>query len=267
MFQVEEFENGYCVIGDSTDQDVIDYVKKRENNVQLIACDPPYGNIVKNSWDRSKQTQKEFADWMIDWTRRWSAALERDAALYVWGGIGIPEFRPYIEYLSRIEAESNLKIANLITWKKRRAYGVQHNYLFTREECVYLFNGTNIKKPRVFNVPYLEEERGYEAFNKKYPAKSRFKRRSNVWSDITELFSGKIHIAQKPKKLYETLINTHTTEGETVLDMFAGSGTCALAAIDCNRRFIIIENDCDTAKATIDRIREHERQHIKERND
>ena len=39
--------------------------------------------------------------------------------------------------------------------------------MFTREECVMLVKGN---KPATFNVPYLDQLRGYARFNKKYPA-------------------------------------------------------------------------------------------------
>jgi len=106
--------------------------------------------------------------------------------MYVWGGYGKPGFRPFFEYAHRVESETDMKIANLITWQKRRAYGVQHNYLSTREEFLYMVKG-DIKRPAVFNVPYLDTKRGYTGYNAKYPAKSEFYRRNNVWTDITEI--------------------------------------------------------------------------------
>ncbi|PFC85191.1 site-specific DNA-methyltransferase [Bacillus anthracis] len=50
-----------------------------------------------------------------------------------------------------------------------------------------------------------------------------------------------IHPTQKPVALFEYLIKTYTTEGETVLDNCIGSGTTAVAAINTNRNFIGFE--------------------------
>ena len=258
MLNIVEFNSGTCIIGDSCDQDVIDYVKSKFEQVQLIVCDPPYGNVVSDKWDKTNFNQHEFATWMIDWVSRWNDVLEKDCAFYVWGGIGSLDFRPYLEFLSRVEIETTLKLANLITWKKKRAYGVSHNYLFTREECAYLFNGVNPKKPKVFNVPYLDEIRGYDGYNKKYPAKSKFYRRTNVWADVTEMMRNKVHTAQKPEKLYEIIIEAHTNKGDLVLDMFAGSGTCAIAAINTGRKFIVVESNKEIAKNIIERIKQYE---------
>src|SRR5690606_25380225 len=149
----------------------------------------------------------------------------------------------FLHYAANLEKKTDLKLANIITWSKKRAYGIQHNYLFTREECAYVFNGSDIKKPRCFNVPLLEEKRGYAGYNKKHPAKSEYKRRTNVWTDITEIFRGKNHPTQKAQRLYEVMIEVHTQPGEYVVDMFAGAGTCAAACRKLGRKFVLIEND------------------------
>ena len=52
-----------------------------------------------------------------------------------------------------------------------------------------------------------------------------------------------IHPTQKPVALFEYLIKTYTSEGETVLDNCMGSGTTAIAAINTNRNYIGFELD------------------------
>jgi DNA modification methylase len=173
--------------------------------------------------------------------------------MYVWGGIGKPHFRPFYRYLADVENRTKWQLANHITWSKKRAYGVSHNYLFTREECAYLTLG-DIKKPRMFNIPLLDEKRGYAGYNNKYPAKSEFLRRTNVWRDITEIMQGKVHVCQKPEKLAEIMIATHTTDGEWVLDPFAGSGSTGLAARRMGRRFVLVEQDERAVNVILDRM-------------
>ena len=52
-----------------------------------------------------------------------------------------------------------------------------------------------------------------------------------------------LHPTQKPVALYEYLIRTYTNEGDTVLDIAAGSGTTGEAAIKTNRNCILIEKE------------------------
>ena len=238
-----EFKDGLAINGDSTSQEIVDVVKDYLGNasVPLIATDPPYGNIVMQDWDRTKMSDDEYADYMVQWTRLWSQTLEQGGAFYVWGGLGLPNFRPFIKYITRVE-DNNFKMSNLITWSKKRAYGVQNNYLFTREELAYFVKG-NPKKPLKFNIPLLETKRGYEGYNKKYPAKSEFYRRTNVWMDVNEIFKGKLHPTQKPQRVVEIPIQVHTNPGEFVIDPFAGSGATAVAARKLGRKFVVVEKD------------------------
>jgi len=253
--RIEKVDGGYAICADSTQAGTALQVRQFTGDVPLIVADPPYGNILPAKWDQWSNSEEAFVEWMLDWTQTWQRTLLPNAAFYIWGGIGTPDFRPFYGFMWFVEKRTSLKIANHVTWKKKRAYGIQHNYLFTREECAYLINGPNIKKPRCFNVPLLEEKRGYPGYDKKHPAKSEFYRRTNVWTDITEIMQGKVHDAQKKQRLIEVPIEVHTKIGEWVVDPFAGSGTTAFAARRLGRRFVVIENDEKTFEDMLARLR------------
>jgi len=53
----------------------------------------------------------------------------------------------------------------------------------------------------------------------------------------------RLHPTQKPVELFEYLIKTYTNENELVLDNTAGSGTTAIACLNTNRQFIVIEKE------------------------
>jgi len=244
--RVERIGSSYAICADCTLKSTLDLVKELTGEVPLILCDPPYGKILPDGWDHEIEDESEFVKWMLDWTQSWSELLLPNAAFYVWGGIGTPGFRPFFRYIPEVETGEHvagMTLANLITWKKKRAYGVQHNYLFTREELAYFIKGDNIKKPRCFNVPLLDEKRGYAGYDEKYPAKSEFYRRTNVWTDVTEVMQKKVHSAQKAQRVIEVPIEVHTVPGEFVIDPFAGSGTTGIAAMKLGRRFVCIERD------------------------
>jgi site-specific DNA-methyltransferase (adenine-specific) len=52
-----------------------------------------------------------------------------------------------------------------------------------------------------------------------------------------------LHPTQKPVALFEYLIKTYTNEGDIVLDNCAGSGTTAIACLNTNRQFIVMEKE------------------------
>ena len=236
-FKCVDVRGGTVVLGD-----VRQVLKTLRGKFPLICADPPYGNIVDNEWDRVNDSAANFAQWMLDWVDDCSPIQPNGGALYVWGGIGTPGFRPFYHFMSRVEERSVYEISSHITWSKKRAYGIQWGYLFTREELAYLVKG-EAKKPYRFNVPLLDKERGYDGYNPLYPAKSKFLRRTNVWTDISEIFRGKTHVAEKPTALSKVMIDTHTSTGDLVLDLFAGSASFSRAAQQADRMFVAVEND------------------------
>lgn len=209
-----------------------------KGSVALISTDPPFGRIVKQGWD----TQWSLEDqWRM--TEVIEEALMPGGTAYVYGGVGKPKDRLFFKWLSEVEDRSGLTLYDVITWRKKRAIGSKYRYLFTREECAMLVKGD---RPKTFNVPLLDEKRGYAGFSKKYAAKSEYLRRTNVWTDITELFRGKIHECEKPPRLAEVMIETSSNPGDLVIDMFAGSGSTGVGAENVGGRdCILIEmSDC-----------------------
>lgn len=248
---VVRFEDGVAIRGSFPGDNLLALeLANRTGKLPLVIADPPYGNILDAKWDRVEEDDQAFCRWMISWTRFLEGVMLPGAALYVWGGVGrprdadkgTPPFRPFLRYLVDVELKTGFELSTPITWKKKRAYGIQWGYLFTREELAYLVLGP-FKKPHKFTVPLLDTKRGYAGYNSAYPAKSEFLRRSNVWDDVTEILRGKVHDAQKPQRLLEIPIEVHTEPGEWVMDPFAGSGSTALAARKLGRRFIVVERD------------------------
>jgi site-specific DNA-methyltransferase (adenine-specific) len=58
---------------------------------------------------------------------------------------------------------------------------------------------------------------------------------------VNSKISGRVHEAQKPLELMETLVKLVSKEGATVLDLFMGSGTTGVACVNTGRRFIGME--------------------------
>lgn len=63
------------------------------------------------------------------------------------------------------------------------------------------------------------------------------------------------HPTQKPVALFEYLIRTYSNPGDTVLDVTAGSGTTAVAAINTGRKFLCFENDPDYYQLMVNRVK------------
>lgn len=79
-----------------------------------------------------------------------------------------------------------------------------------------------------------------------------------VWN--YDLDSKKIgHLTPKPVSLLENIILHTTDENDIVLDCFAGSSSLALACINQNRKYIMIEKDEKYCDLSDDRIKKHKK--------
>lgn len=110
-----------------------------------------------------------------------------------------------------------------------------HDYLFCREEIAW-YSVSPQRTEVTFNIPLLDVKRGYEGWNEKYKAKSEFKRVSNVWDDIPEIFRPERN-TQKPLLLMNRLVKTHSNPGDLVVDPFVGWGSTGVSALALGRRF------------------------------
>lgn len=98
--------------------------------------------------------------------------------------------------------------------------------------------------------PYdqLEEMRAENTFN--LPDGKKYK--SNVFE--YDKPKSNHHPTQKPVPLLEDLITTYTHKGDRVVDLTAGSGSTAVAAVNTERECIAIEKDADYYKTAAERV-------------
>lgn len=92
--------------------------------------------------------------------------------------------------------------------------------------------------------------------NRRYPGS--IIKISSAYKECNAL--NRTHPTQKPVALYEYLIRTYTNEGDTVLDICAGSGTTGVACVNTNRNFIGIELREDYYKVMESRIEQAQQQ-------
>ena len=237
--------------------DAYEFVDSLEDgSVRLMLTDPPYFGIVNDSWDNQWGHVEEFALWLSGLFLRAYPKLTPDGSLVFFGAMGKhgqhPLFR-IVERLERGELTTALDFESRkyffrdwLTWRKRRAYGTDRAYLYIREEILWFSKSPD---KWVFHKPYTSEIRGYSGFNPEYKAHSEFKRVGNVIDDINELFRPE-RVCQKPLALMKRFVETHSDEGDLVVDPFVGWGSTGVAAVQCKRRFLGSEKiETDALKA------------------
>lgn len=230
--------------------DCLEVMKDIEDgSVDLILTDPPYLGIINENWDKKDPFCKELID-------EFHRVLKQTGNIYVWCGIG-EKSRSMLRFIPLLDNKFYFK--DLITWKKKKGIGMRKGWLYTREECLWYVKDKNKFTWNVENQYNENEIRKTSNKNTCIP-KSKYKRLTNVWDDISEETCGntknkeKLHPAIKPVKLMERIILASTFSGNTVLDCFMGSGSTGIACLNTNRNFIGIELDEGYFKIAKERI-------------
>jgi DNA modification methylase len=233
----------------------------QDESVDLLLTDPPFYGIVDDHWDNKWGSEKEFAEWLSAIFLQALPKITPTGSLVFFAGLGRHKSHPLFRVVTALE-DGGYTFRNWITWKKRRAYGKSHDYLYLREEILW-FSKSPERTGVTFHKPYTEELRGYAGFDPDHPALSEYKRAGNVWSeyatqtpdplieDITELFKPK-RSCQKPPKLMDRLVETHSDPGHLIVDPFSGWGSTGIQAVKLGRRF----RGCEAIKADADAANE-----------
>ena len=117
---------------------------------------------------------------------------------------------------------------------------------------------------RDFNIDKMEGFLEYSILKKiNFDYKNQFASTFNLWegnkykSNILKYkkdYNG-YHPTQKPVLLLEDLIKTFSNEGDLIVDLTMGSGSCGVASVNTNRSFIGIEMDENYFEIAQKRIR------------
>ena len=216
-----------------------------EKSVDLLITDPPY-NINKAFGDMhfTEKSRREYLEYTEKWLDAVMSLLKDTASVYVccdWKSSSV------IEEALRCR----LNIRNRITWQREKGRGAGANWKNGMEDIWYgtvsndyTFNLDAVKLRKKVVAPYKNEgvpkdweETENGNFRNTCP--------SNFWDDISipywSMPENTAHPTQKPEKLMAKLILASSNEGDTVLDIFSGSGTTAVTSKKLKRNFIGVE--------------------------
>ena len=216
-----------------------------DNSIDCAVIDPPYKivaggcrKVAKNECSGifNRRTDNKRTDW-VDEVRTGKMFKHNDIKFAEW----LPElFRVlkdkshcYLMINSRnlkdLQTEAELagfKFQNLLIWEKGNV--TPNRYYMQGFECILMLRKGGAKP--INNMGS-----------------------SNILK-VPNIIGSKKHPSEKPVELLEIMIENSTNSGDTVLDMFMGSGSTGVAAVNTNRRFIGIELDENYFKIAEERI-------------
>lgn len=209
------------------------------NSVDLIICDPPYGE-TQNEWDKTNQK-------MVDELFQFFNRVKKDASAIIM--FGQKQFAAHLKLRNQFRYD--------LIWEKDRPTGflnANRMPLRNHEEILLFYDELPTYNPQKW--------RGEENHSKGNKEWGKIDESNNNYGDFklqqTPLGTDKkhprsvlkfskphppIHPTQKPVDLYEWLIKSFSNQGDLILDPMSGSGTAVVAAINTGRDYICIERD------------------------
>lgn len=222
--------NHYLMCGDSTSKDDVDRLMGK-SKAQMIFTDPPWNvDYGQNNpkWKKRKiindnMTTDNFRNFLTDVFTRAHESIEGGGSVYVvlsaqeWGS------------LMPVMSECGFHWSSTIIWAKDQFVLSRKDYHTQYEPIWYGWEGS---KPRI------------------HPVDDRTQ--SDLW-EIERPKRSDEHPTMKPIKLVARAIVNSSCEGDTVLDLFGGSGSTLIACEQTERACRTMELDPGYCDVIVDR--------------
>lgn len=240
-------------------------VLHNNKNSALLGCSPAQekkGNLFKNrgkplnGWSEDdKKIPLEYYNWVKSWVPDWYNVLKPGASVFIFSGRRLAH-----RCIAAFE-DTGFIYKDMIGWNKiKAAHRAQHvSCVFERrgdKTSAKIWDSWKLGNLRPIFEPILWFMKPYKigstladnilnynlgAYNEKILAKYK-QEPNNLFNIQSQKSDTGLHPTQKPLALMSLLIELTTTENQTVLDPFAGSGTTLIAALQLNRHYIGFEN-------------------------
>lgn len=202
--------------------------------VDLVVTDPPFAIFGSSTGVASDVTDDRMVRPFFHATARAIVrALPRHGHAYVHC-----DWRSWVALWEGFRS-GGLAVRNMLVWDKGDS-GLGSNYANTHELlafCHYV--------PKASNT-----------FDNRRDSEYRPVYASNVLHYPRAAGKDRQHNAAKPVPLLERVIELSTTEGQTVADLFAGSGSTLIACENLGRRAVVIDHDPGWVDVIVNRWRQ-----------
>lgn len=216
--------------------------KMPDKSVDCIVTSPPYWKGF--AYEAYFNSYAQYLAWCELWLKESKRVLKDGGTMYL-NVINDSEITIRAFELMEIATRKLMwKLHDTIIWYRYNQQPANTTRQLTNQ-CEYVFMLRHSSADT-----HLDKQAAYE----NAPEMFKTKNVGNVWelqfnAGKTKTGFGRKETASKfghsgfPVKLPETCILLSTKPGDVVLDMFAGSGTTAVAALNHGRKFIMIEKD------------------------
>lgn len=225
-----------------SNQDCLEYIKSiPDNSVDLVLTDPPYfiGFDGGKGWDSQWSTEQQYLDWCYEWTVECVRVLKPERMLVVWGTLKTDSF---LRYKLNVGTLSELTNQNEIIWGYNWGGRSKTNFARKHEYAWCWSKGNNF----LFNADDVRVERKLKKNIRTGQDFAKGTIPTCIWEKNNHTTSKDYcgwHPTTKNLDVLERIIRGYTNPGDTVLDIFMGSGSTAIAAKRAGRKYIGCERD------------------------
>ena len=237
------------ICGDSTNLETVKKLTK-EKTVSMVYCDPPYnisldynkgvgGNGKYGGKTNDNKTKAEYREFLKKTIQNALAISKLDCHLFYWND------ENHIGLVQGLFTELGIENKRTCLWIKN-GFSPTPNIAFNKcyEACIYGMIG---KPPISENPKNLNE-----IFNKEIGSGNRtiddILDLLNIWL-VKRLPGGEYsHPTEKSPILHEKALRRCTKVGDTILDLFGGSGSTLIACEQLKRKCLMVEYEpifCD----------------------
>lgn len=273
---IYQLGNHRLMCGDSTDQGMVAALMDGAK-ADLLVTDPPYNiglggeksgaaqSMDEMSTRRKRQKDgafllndnlgdQEFVEFLTKAMTNAKDALREGGAFYVWYATRTTE--QFLEGMRK----AGLEVKQILIWVKNHFTLGRQDYQWQHEPCLY---GWKEGAAHYF----LDSRKQSTVIEDQLPDLSRMKKadmeallreiyRAEVQTDVIREAKpniSELHPTMKPLKLIARQIRNSSQPGETVLDLFGGSGTTLIACEQMDRKCCMMEYDPHYADVIVDR--------------
>lgn len=237
-------------------KDCLEFIKQiPDKSVDLVLTDPPYfiGFDGGKGWDKQWCSEKEYLDWCESWTKECARVLKDERMMIVFGTLKTDTFLKY--KLNILNSLEGMQSQNEIIWSYNWGGRSKNNFARKHEYAWCYSKGENF----LFNGDAVAVERKQKINIRTGQPYDKGTIPTCVWEKNNHTTSKEFcgwHPTQKPLEILSRMIKGYTNEGDTVLDIFSGSGSTMIACQNTGRNFIGCELDKEYYEKSLVRLSE-----------
>jgi len=245
--------NHYLMCGDSTKKEDIEKLVSG-TVIDALITDPPYNVDYKKSelgpLANDNLTDEGYFKLLSDSFTAASTVMKKGAPFYIWHA----DSENII--VKKACESTDWTIRQSLIWVKSNFVIGRQDYQWQHEACFYGWkNGARhyFINDRTFSTVNYDEVKALSGTQAKKILLEYLEKKPGTVLNEDKPLKNDNHPTMKPIKLMGRQINNSTKQGESILDIYAGSGSTMIAAEQLNRKCYLMEIDPQYVDAIIDR--------------